>query len=470
MKFAQIFNKNKLLILIIISGILVRIVFLFHHDLWFDESISILISRLPLPKLLSSASFDNNPPLYYLLLHYWGVLSQNTIWLRILSLIFSTATIPITYLLAKSFSNQRTANLTAALAAFMPVQLYYAGETRFYSLLILLSASLFYLAVRKNKNSKWQFPTHNILIIFLTSTLILTHYYGLLVVFFSIALTLKQSKIFQKNWILLTLIGFLFTFPWLIYSFPKPHPQPWLPSSLLSILFIPITATQGFTGIAPPSTLLRLPFLTILTITTLSLLSLWLILKQLNKHLLFAVLILITTILIISTFIPFLSPRLILPFTPFLYFLTAKTLSNKSTLKKAFLFFMFIAILLSFSPPLRGPRIKNAIRSSQTNNIPIFHTSISTYYPTLVNSPKTSHYYIGPPTFPKPFTQNIGGQPIDIRKLNKPQQFILLIDKNNTQSSILLNIKEQLNSTHHLTDEKAFDDFLISYYTLYTKP
>ncbi len=129
--------------LIIALGVVLRITYLFHHDLWFDEAISLLISQLSIPELINTARFDNNPPLYYLFLHFWGKISQHIIWLRTLSLVFSTATIPITFLLAKSLANLRTATLAALLMAIMPVAMDYFQKWAHFLILLPIKFSFF---------------------------------------------------------------------------------------------------------------------------------------------------------------------------------------------------------------------------------------------------------------------------------------------------------------------------------------
>lgn len=458
--------KNTTLPFIILIGILLRLAFLFHHDLWFDEAISTLISRLPISQLLKAASFGNTPPLYYLLLHLWGTISQNQIWLRIPSLIFSSATIPITYLLTKSLSNQRTALLTALLTAIMPVQLYYTGEVRSYSLLILLSTVYLFLSTQpKSKTAKFTPLKRKMLLSISTACLILTHYSGLFVIVLAGLFARNKPKLFQKHWLSGTLIGIILALPWFIYSFPNPHPQPWLPNPLLSLLFMPVAATVGLTGIVPPSTLTQLPIYIILLVTTFSILSFWLFITQLKIKSKLLVLTSILFILIISKFIPFLSPRLILPFTPLIYLSIAKSLNNKPRINKIYFTLLSLLVIINFTPLLRGPKIRKVIQTAQASQIPIFHTSITTYYPTIEKSQKQTNFYIGPITFPIPLTQLIGGTTTNLEYLSNSKQLILLIDINNTDIIIKNNIIEQLIKTHKLTKKIPIDNFTIQTYT-----
>lgn len=450
--------KNKMLIIITALGILTRAIFLFHHDIWLDEAISILIARLPIDKLLFAASFDNNPPLYYLLLHSWLQISQNPLWLRSLSLIFSVITIPATFLLAKNLTTKRIAILAALLTAIMPVQLYYAGEVRFYSLLILLASIIFYHSSKTTNNNS---PITTAL---MTTVLVYTHYFGLFVIAAALLLARRKSLKQQKSWLKGTIIGLLLVTPWFLYTIGKPHPQPWYPNPLLSLLFMPVASTTGLTGITSPSTLNQFPMLFILIISGLALVFLLSLLSQLKiasqKALpfLFAGL-----MLAIAYKVPFLSPRFILPFTPLLYIWLAKALDHKPKLRATFLTLTIAALLISLTPALRGPQIKKAIARALAKQTPTFHTSTSSYFPAKIN-PISSHYYIGPTSLPQSLTGIIGGTPKKIEEITAEPELVLLIDQKNTDLIIKNAITIKLNSTHNLIKKEEIDYFLIQHY------
>jgi len=496
------------LLYIILLGLFLRLIFLFHHDVWFDEAVSILISHLPVKELIWVASYDNNPPLYYLLLHFWMKVSQNPIWLRALSLIFSTATIPAVFLLGRSLANQKTAIFTSLLVAIMPVQLYYAGEIRFYSLLILESTLLFYLIVRDTKSKKrrgYQFsprtlarllawrdahtsqPTEanrseqeNLIpeVSFVTFTilitaLLLTHYYGFFVLAVALLMLVNNPAKLQ-GLIKSAILALLIVSPWFLYTSIKPHPAPWTPSPLLSLAFTPIAATTGLVGIAPPSTLPLLPPVPRFTIVALALLFLWL-LKNVLQSTKAKAMFLMGTILCFA-FITIaaieqwnnlfivLSPRLILPFTPLLYIFVAKALVNKTTLKILFLTSTSVALLSMALPLLRGPRLNQIISLTNKVQAPIIHSSITTFYPMQSAPLSRTNIYIGPKTFPTQMTDTIGGTPQPIQLLSQHPQILLIIDEKNTDDKTKNALKEQLNISHELIKEMWVDAITIQMY------
>jgi len=117
--------------------------------LWIDEVHSWEFSCLPTAWLvvLNAAARDAYPPLYFLLLHYWLKLGSSETWLRMLSLGFHLASIPLMYLVARrligrghrsvrdgAFGAARGGGLVAAaLLAFSPFHMAYAREVRMYA-------------------------------------------------------------------------------------------------------------------------------------------------------------------------------------------------------------------------------------------------------------------------------------------------------------------------------------------------
>ena len=89
-------NKNnnfKLFLLIIIIGTIFLMMPHFNQYLWFDEAFSISLSSKPLKEIWLISSQDVHPVLYYILLHFVLLISNNNI---VIAKLFSI--IPITIL------------------------------------------------------------------------------------------------------------------------------------------------------------------------------------------------------------------------------------------------------------------------------------------------------------------------------------------------------------------------------------
>jgi mannosyltransferase len=98
---------------------------------------------------------DQHPPLYYLLLHYWMILKGDTpYYVRLLSALFGAATIPIIYLIGKRISGAVMGLVAAVFLALSLFNIYYAQETRMYTLLTFNAAVAIYALVRLLSDSR----------------------------------------------------------------------------------------------------------------------------------------------------------------------------------------------------------------------------------------------------------------------------------------------------------------------------
>ena len=139
-----------LVFFITLIGAFLRLILLGSKGLWLDETFSIWMANHSVADMLHwVVQIDQHPPLYYLLLHYWIVLNGGGPFnVRLFSVLFGTATIPVVYLIGK-----RMAGITAGLAAsllmtFSLFNIYYAQETRMYTLLAFNAAVAIYALVR----------------------------------------------------------------------------------------------------------------------------------------------------------------------------------------------------------------------------------------------------------------------------------------------------------------------------------
>jgi predicted membrane-bound mannosyltransferase len=116
-----------------------------------DEAFSVLFSSYPLGEMFQSmGTTEPNPPLYWLTLRAWMSLAgRSEFAVRFLSVLFSTATVALLYPFGQRLFGQRIGVLVAFLGAINPFYLWYAQETRMYTMVAALSlASLvFFLGV-----------------------------------------------------------------------------------------------------------------------------------------------------------------------------------------------------------------------------------------------------------------------------------------------------------------------------------
>lgn len=121
-----------------------------EKSIWLDEAFSLWIARHPLWEALGwIIRIDQHPPLYYSLLHAWTELFgelQGPV--RMLSALFSTATVPLFYAAARRLLDRPSAALAACILAISPFHVQFAQETRMYALLTLEAACVLYFLAR----------------------------------------------------------------------------------------------------------------------------------------------------------------------------------------------------------------------------------------------------------------------------------------------------------------------------------
>jgi hypothetical protein len=147
------------LVITVIGGGL-RVLFLAKNGLWLDETFSVWLANHNVADMLQwTVKLDQHPPLYYLLLHYWIALNGDTpYYVRLLSALFGAGTIPIIYLIGKRISGTVVGLAAAVLLAFSPFNIYFAQETRMYTLMTFNAAVAIYALVRLLTDSRSVIP------------------------------------------------------------------------------------------------------------------------------------------------------------------------------------------------------------------------------------------------------------------------------------------------------------------------
>ena len=125
----------------VVAGVLLR--FSTTSKMWLDEVLSVNISRDGVSSIIEHLRHDGAPPLYYVALHFWmKVAGTSDFSVRALSGLFSVATLPLVFIVARRLWNLRTAAIAVAVTAITPYAIYFATETRMYSL-VMLEVALF---------------------------------------------------------------------------------------------------------------------------------------------------------------------------------------------------------------------------------------------------------------------------------------------------------------------------------------
>jgi hypothetical protein len=144
--------------------------------LWLDEAQTVNIASFPIRMLPAGLRHDGAPPLYYVLLHFWmGLVGHSDMDVRALSGIFAVLTLPVMWWVVRRGFGRVEAIGSLAFLATSPFAVYFATETRMYSLIILLVAAG--IAAVMALLSRPTVP-RALLVALFTSLLVYTHYWA----------------------------------------------------------------------------------------------------------------------------------------------------------------------------------------------------------------------------------------------------------------------------------------------------
>jgi mannosyltransferase len=131
---------NLPLLGILALALILRLVSLADHSLWYDEAFSVLFAQSDVSTMLSgTVSAVEHPLLYYLTLKVWlTIFGASAFAMRLWSVTTGVATIGLIYLIGRDLFSQQTGLAAAFITAIAPFHLQYSQETRMYSLLALL--------------------------------------------------------------------------------------------------------------------------------------------------------------------------------------------------------------------------------------------------------------------------------------------------------------------------------------------
>ena len=218
--------------------------FFFIQSLWRDEAFSYLLAKKNVLEILTLTVKDFNPPLYYLVLHFWmKVFGSSEIALRSLSLLFYVFTLYVLFEFLKNvlgLSNKKSF-VYFLLLILNPVLVYYAFEARMYSMLAFFASLSFYLFITKKPR----------LYIIATILGLYTHYFMIFVVLtqilYSVVYEARKTRIKEIKTIFTSLLIFS---PWVIYLFFQKKDilnSFWIfPGNIKEAFFLPVVLLTGY--------------------------------------------------------------------------------------------------------------------------------------------------------------------------------------------------------------------------------
>ena len=136
---------------IFISALALRLVTLSVDPLWYDESFSAAMTRLPVQDMMGAVLGDVHPPLWYFIQRgAVAVLGSSPFALRLPAALASALAAVQGYHLLRDVAGDRPGQITGILLTLLPGQLNYGQEGRSYALFTLLVLMGIRLALTRN--------------------------------------------------------------------------------------------------------------------------------------------------------------------------------------------------------------------------------------------------------------------------------------------------------------------------------
>jgi hypothetical protein len=124
-----------------------RISFIDRQSIWYDEGLSIYYARSSLPQLLRAVSQSDHPPLHALVLHAWmSICGDSELSVRLLSAWWGLVAVALLYALSRRLV-AGSGTVAVLLMAISPFAVWYAQETRGYTMALALTTAAVWVAL-----------------------------------------------------------------------------------------------------------------------------------------------------------------------------------------------------------------------------------------------------------------------------------------------------------------------------------
>lgn len=134
-----------------------RLIQLFKLDVWFDEVVILLLLDNSLSEIWNLCKNDNFPPLYPLLLKFWGSYFPGENSLRFFSALLGSLTPPAAYLLGKEIHSRKLGLLLGSACAISVSMIFYSQMIRMYAIFPLFGCLSLFGFFRALKTDSWKY-------------------------------------------------------------------------------------------------------------------------------------------------------------------------------------------------------------------------------------------------------------------------------------------------------------------------
>ncbi|MBU6234052.1 MAG: glycosyltransferase family 39 protein [Acidobacteria bacterium] len=236
------YSLGAVIVVDIVAGLYLR--FSTNSHMWLDEVLTVNIAQGSYSNIIADLRHDGAPPLFYFVLHHWMQLfgSSDSV-VRSLSGVLSVITLPLVYVVARRLRDRQTAAIAVAVASVTPYAIYFATETRMYSM-VMCEVALFlfvWTAPWKRRDIR-----HITALALITSSLLYTHYWTLYFTATVMVWSLWHSRdgvspqaFVHRQRVLALAVGAALWLPWVgIFNEQRVHTgTPWANAPTISQFF-----------------------------------------------------------------------------------------------------------------------------------------------------------------------------------------------------------------------------------------
>lgn len=145
------------LLFIIILGSFLRFYRLDSDSFSTIEATTVMISRMPINKIIHNCLAWGHFPTYYIVMHFWiKLFGEGEFSMRFIPVIFGTASIYIIFLISNKILNKKNCLIATFIFAMSPINLYWSQEAKMYNIssFFAIASVLFLLSALENNYIK----------------------------------------------------------------------------------------------------------------------------------------------------------------------------------------------------------------------------------------------------------------------------------------------------------------------------
>ncbi|WP_070136988.1 glycosyltransferase family 39 protein [Crocinitomix algicola] len=211
----SLFVRNNIILLSLIGlFLLVNVLVIESFPIALDEPFSIFYAQQNLGDLLEMFKGENNPPLHFVLLHFWiKIFGISAFAVRSLSLVFALLTIPVVYNFVKKIAGRNSSIVTVVFFVFSNFLHYHSIEARTYSLLFFLYSivlsSLYSVIFEGRRKSIYVLMLGNLFLLYshyISVLIILTEFIVILVFIRKLKISLLKDLVLS---VFLMVVGYI---------------------------------------------------------------------------------------------------------------------------------------------------------------------------------------------------------------------------------------------------------------------